>query len=220
MFSSNLRSSADNTSPGSIKESDTMFTGLIEEIGTITNVENQGDSLRVFIGAQTVLDGTRHGDSISVNGVCLTVVDQGTGWWAADVMQETLDRSSLATIEVGTRVNLERAVAVGDRLGGHIVQGHVDATAQLISRTESQNWVVLRFELPTELRRYVVEKGSIALDGTSLTVSAVGEDYFEVSLIPETLSATTHGQLREGQVVNVEVDMIAKYVEKLVAPFH
>lgn len=197
-----------------------MFTGLIEEIGTVRRIESLGDSLRLSIGAQQVLEDTRHGDSISVNGVCLTVVDQGEDWWAADVMQETLDRSSLATIAEGTKVNLERAVAVGDRLGGHIVQGHVDATAALVSRTESDHWVVLRFELPEGLRKYVVEKGSIALNGTSLTVSAVGADYFEVSLIPETLEATTHGELTVGDIVNVEVDMIAKYVEKMVAPLN
>lgn len=195
-----------------------MFTGLIEEIGTVRAIESLGDSLRLRISAQRVLEGTGHGDSISVNGVCLTVVDQGNDWWAADVMQETLNRSSLASIAEGTKVNLERAVAVGDRLGGHIVQGHVDATVALISRTESDHWVVLRFELPPALRKYVVEKGSIALNGTSLTVSATSSDYFEVSLIPETLKATTHGELTVGDIVNVEVDMIAKYVEKMVAP--
>ena len=194
-----------------------MFTGLVEEIGTVTALEPQGDALRLTIDAQTVLSDAALGDSIAVNGVCLTVATLGPGSFTADVMQESLDRTGLGGLQEGSAVNLERAMAVGDRLGGHIMQGHVDGTAQLLTRTSSEHWDVLRFSLPTGLARYVVEKGSIAVNGTSLTVSAVGEDWFEVSLIPTTLPETTHGQLATGDVVNLEVDVLAKYVEKMLA---
>ncbi|WIM69808.1 riboflavin synthase [Corynebacterium suedekumii] len=194
-----------------------MFTGLVEEIGTVTALEPQGDALRLTIDAQTVLSDAALGDSIAVNGVCLTVATLGPGSFTADVMQESLDRTGLGGLQEGSAVNLERAMAVGDRLGGHIMQGHVDGTAQLLTRTSSEHWDVLRFSLPTGLARYVVEKGSIAVNGTSLTVSAVGEDWFEVSLIPTTLAETTHGQLATGDVVNLEVDVLAKYVEKMLA---
>ncbi|MDO5669589.1 MAG: riboflavin synthase [Corynebacterium sp.] len=192
-----------------------MFTGLVEEIGSVDKLQPQGDALRLTIGASTVLTDVSFGDSIAVNGVCLTVVEHTDSWFTADVMQESLDRTGLGQLEVGSRVNLERALAAGARLGGHIMQGHVDGTSTLISRTSSENWDVLRFSLDAALARYVVEKGSIAVNGTSLTVSAVGEDYFEVSLIPTTLAATTHGELAEGEVVNIEVDVLAKYVEKM-----
>ncbi|ALC05999.1 Riboflavin synthase [Corynebacterium deserti GIMN1.010] len=192
-----------------------MFTGIVEELGSIAEVDYLGDSIRMSIAASTVLEGVHLGDSISVNGVCLTVASFDDGHFVADLMQETLDRSSLGTLGVGSKVNLERATAAGGRLGGHIMQGHVDATTTLISRTSSENWDVLRFALPANLARYVVEKGSIALNGTSLTVSSLGEDWFEVSLIPTTLRDTTHGDLAVGDVVNIEVDVIAKYVERM-----
>ena len=192
-----------------------MFTGLVEEIGRVDKLEPQGDALRLTIGAGKVLSDVSFGDSIAVNGVCLTVVEHTDEWFTADVMQESLDRTGLGQLEVGSRVNLERALAAGARLGGHIMQGHVDGTSRLLSRTSSEHWDVLRFSLDAALARYVVEKGSIAVNGTSLTVSAVGEDCFEVSLIPTTLAETTHGELVEGSVVNIEVDVLAKYVEKM-----
>lgn len=192
-----------------------MFTGLVEEIGRVDKLEPQGDALRLTIGAEKVLSDVSFGDSIAVNGVCLTVVEHADEWFTADVMQESLDRTGLGQLEVGSRVNLERALAAGARLGGHIMQGHVDGTSRLLGRTSSEHWDVLRFSLDAALARYVVEKGSIAVNGTSLTVSAVGEDYFEVSLIPTTLAETTHGELAEGSVVNIEVDVLAKYVEKM-----
>lgn len=192
-----------------------MFTGLVEEVGTVAALEPQGDALRLTIEAPKVLADAAFGDSIAVNGVCLTVADFDDRRFTADVMQESLDRTGLGQLRVGSPVNLERALAAGARLGGHIMQGHVDGTSQLLSRTSSENWDVLRFSLGADLARYVVEKGSIAVNGTSLTVSAVGPDWFEVSLIPTTLAETTHGQLAAGDVVNIEVDVLAKYVEKM-----
>ncbi len=192
-----------------------MFTGLLEEVGTVAALEPQGDALRLTIEAPKVLSDAAFGDSIAVNGVCLTVTDFDERRFTADVMQESLDRTGLGQLVVGSPVNLERALAAGARLGGHIMQGHVDGTSRLLSRTSSEHWDVLRFSLGQELARYVVEKGSIAVNGTSLTVSAVGEDWFEVSLIPTTLAETTHGRLAEGDVVNLEVDVLAKYVEKM-----
>ncbi|MBD8030354.1 riboflavin synthase [Corynebacterium gallinarum] len=192
-----------------------MFTGIVEELGSVSGVENLGDSVRLTIAAARVLEDVNLGDSISVNGVCLTVATFEDGHFTADCMQETLDRSSLGSLTVGSPVNLERAMAANGRLGGHIMQGHVDGTTTLLSRESSENWDVLRFALPADLARYVVEKGSIALNGTSLTVSSLGEDWFEVSLIPTTLRETTHGQLQVGDVVNIEVDVIAKYVERM-----
>lgn len=194
-----------------------MFTGIVEEIGTVSRVERMGDSVRLVIEAKEVVSDAKLGCSIAVNGVCLTVTDFNDFSFSADVMQESLDRTSLGALTPGSRVNLERALSVSARLGGHIMQGHVDGTAELISRTPSQNWDVLRFRLDSRLSRYVVEKGSIALNGTSLTVSSVGEDHFEVSLIPTTLRETTHGELELGQKVNVEVDVLAKYVEKMMS---
>lgn len=192
-----------------------MFTGIVEELGSVSGVENLGDSVRLTIAAARVLEDVNLGDSISVNGVCLTVATFEDGHFTADCMQETLDRSSLGSLTVGSPVNLERAMAANGRLGGHIMQGHVDGTTTLLSRESSENWDVLRFALPADLARYVVEKGSIALNGTSLTVSSLGGDWFEVSLIPTTLRETTHGQLQVGGVVNIEVDVIAKYVERM-----
>lgn len=194
-----------------------MFTGLVEEIGTVAKLEPQDDALRVTIAASTVLSDAALGASIAVNGVCLTVAELGDRTFTADVMQESLNRTSLGGLGEGSRVNLERALAAGARLGGHIMQGHVDGTATLLDRTSSENWDVLRFSLPPELSHYVVEKGSIAVNGTSLTVSAVGDDWFEVSLIPTTLAETTHGELAVGDTVNLEVDVLAKYVERMLA---
>jgi riboflavin synthase len=211
-----------------------VFTGIVEEIGTVEVREDQTDSARLRIRARTVLDGVALGDSISVNGVCLTVTDvapadDGAGVWGTDVMAETLRRSSLATAAAGDPVNLERAVTAHTRLGGHLVQGHVDGVGTVLSRTPGEHWEVVRIALPPALARYVVEKGSIAVDGVSLTVSAVsavgaggaGDDtaeadpWFEVSLIPTTLRETTLGRRAPGDPVNLEVDVIAKYVERL-----
>ena len=193
-----------------------MFTGLIEEIGTVEELVPLGDAVRIAVRAPKVTQDAAAGDSIAVDGVCLTVVDNASGTFTADVMRETLDRSRLGSYAPGSRVNLERALAAGQRMGGHIVQGHVDGVAEVVSRTASEHWEVVRFTLPQQLNRYVVEKGSIAVNGTSLTVSAVGEGYFEVSLIPTTLSETTAGALQPGDPVNLEVDVVAKYVEKMV----
>lgn len=200
-----------------------MFTGIIEELGEIVATDDLGDSARLIIRGPAVTVDARHGDSIAVNGVCLTVVDVlPEGRFSADVMAETLNRSSLAVLAVGSQVNLERAAAVNSRLGGHIVQGHVDGTGVVISRSPSENWEVVRIALPREISRYVVEKGSITVDGISLTVSALGTDeplgrgeWFEVSLIPTTLALTTLGSAAVGTPVNLEVDVIAKYVERL-----
>lgn len=195
-----------------------MFTGIVEELGEIVDTENLGDSARFTVRGPVVTTDARHGDSIAVNGVCLTVVDVlPEGRFTADVMAETLNRSSLAVLTAGSPVNLERAAAVNSRLGGHIVQGHVDGTGTVLSRTPSPHWEVVRIALPPGLSRYVVEKGSITVDGVSLTVSAIGDDWFEVSLIPTTLSLTTLGGAAVGKPVNLEVDVIAKYVERLLA---
>lgn len=191
-----------------------MFTGIIEQVGTISAVEPLGDSVRLTIDAPAILDGVVLGDSIAVNGVCLTVAEHTATTFTADCMQETLDRSNLGELHVGSPVNLERAALVNARLDGHIVQGHVDATTTLTSRNSSEHWDVLRFALPPTLARYIVEKGSIAINGTSLTVSALGDDYFEVSLIPITLRDTIFGKLAVGGTVNLEVDVLAKYVER------
>ena len=191
-----------------------MFTGIIAQVGTISAVEPLGDSVRLTIDAPAILDGVALGDSIAVNGVCLTVAEHTAPTFTADCMQETLDRSNLGELHVGSPVNLERAALVNARLDGHIVQGHVDATTTLTSRNSSEHWDVLRFALPPTLARYIVEKGSIAINGTSLTVSALGDDYFEVSLIPIILRDTIFGKLAVGGTVNLEVDVLAKYVER------
>ncbi|BBY77621.1 riboflavin synthase subunit alpha [Mycolicibacterium parafortuitum] len=193
-----------------------MFTGIVEELGEVVAKEDLGDSARLVIRGPVVTSDAGHGDSIAVNGVCLTVVDVLDGdSFSADVMNETLSRSSLRGIDVGARVNLERAAAVSSRLGGHIVQGHVDGTGEIVSRTPSEHWTVVRVSLPAELSHYVVHKGSITVDGVSLTVSGLGDDWFEVSLIPTTLGMTTLGHAAVGSPVNLEVDVIAKYVERL-----
>jgi riboflavin synthase len=193
-----------------------MFTGIVEELGAVEHVEDQGDAVRLTIRAQTVLDDVRPGDSIAVNGCCLTVVDTTADTWTADVMQETLDQTSLRGTRPGDLVNLERAVTPTTRLGGHIVQGHVDGAGEILSRTPSDHWEVVEISMPPTLAKYVVDKGSITVDGVSLTVIAAAEDRFTVSLIPETLARTTLGQRRPGDRVNLETDVIARHVEKLV----
>ncbi|MFL6001964.1 MAG: riboflavin synthase [Nocardioides sp.] len=193
-----------------------MFTGIVEELGTVEHVEDQGDAVRLTIRAQTVLDDVRPGDSIAVNGCCLTVVDTTADTWTADVMQETLDQTSLRGARSGDRVNLERAVTPTTRLGGHIVQGHVDGAGEILSRTPSAHWEVVEISMPPTLAKYVVGKGSITVDGVSLTVVAAAEDRFTVSLIPETLARTTLGKRRPGDRVNLETDVIARHLEKLV----
>ncbi|MGH4030500.1 riboflavin synthase [Actinomycetota bacterium Odt1-20B] len=192
-----------------------MFTGIVEELGEITAVEKLGDASRFRLRGPVVTEGARHGDSIAVNGVCLTVVEHDGDEFTADVMDETLKRSSLGALDVGSRVNLERPTAVGARLGGHIVQGHVDSVGTVVAREPSENWEIVKVSLPAELARYVVEKGSITVDGVSLTVVEAGPDFFTISLIPTTLALTTLGFKQPGDPVNLEVDVIAKYVERL-----
>ena len=195
-----------------------MFTGIVEELGTVENLEDQGDAIRLTVRAEVILDGTGLGDSIAVNGCCLTVAALNSDTWTADVMQETLDKTSLAGLAAGDRVNLERAVTPATRLGGHVVQGHVDDVGQVLSRTEGQHWDLVQISMPDNLGRYLVDKGSITVDGVSLTLVDVQASQFTVSLIPETLARTTLGSRRVGDRVNLEVDVMAKYVEKLLGP--
>jgi len=192
-----------------------MFTGIVEELGEVTAVEQLDDASRFRLRGPVVTEGAKHGDSIAVNGVCLTVVDLGEHEFTADVMAETLNRSSLGALTTGSRVNLERPMALGGRLGGHIVQGHVDGTGRILERRPSENWEIVKISLPAALTRYVVEKGSITVDGVSLTVVDAAPDYFTISLIPTTLALTTLGIKGPGDPVNLEVDVIAKYVERL-----
>jgi riboflavin synthase len=197
-----------------------MFTGIVEELGTVAGVEDQGDAIRLTIHAEHVLADAGLGDSISVNGCCLTVAQRDGDTWTADVMQETLDKTSLAGIAPGDRVNLERAVTPATRLGGHIVQGHVDDVGVVRSRTPSEHWEVVEISMPPGLGRYLVDKGSVTVDGVSLTVVEARDDAFTVSLIPETLARTTLGRRQPGDRVNLEVDVLAKHVEKLLAAGH
>jgi riboflavin synthase len=193
-----------------------MFTGIVEELGEVVRLTDAGgDSAVIAVRGPVVTSDARHGDSISVNGVCLTVIDNSDGVFTADVMGETLRRSSLGALRVGGQVNLERAAALGDRLGGHLVQGHVDGVAQLLGREPGDQWETVRFSLPPQLAKYVVEKGSITVDGVSLTVMAVDDDSFSVGLIPTTSKLTVLGSKDAGDPVNLEVDVIAKYVEKM-----
>lgn len=194
-----------------------MFTGIVEELGRIVSLERGDDSMVLRIRGPLVTSDASPGCSISVNGVCLTVVDVDTDSFTVDVMAETLRRSSLGAARPGAPVNLERAMPADGRFGGHVVQGHVDATTTILSREPGDRWEVVTFALPRELARYVVEKGSITVDGVSLTVSALSEESFSVSLIPTTLEQTTLGSLMVGDTVNIEVDVIAKYVERLLA---
>ena len=192
-----------------------MFTGIVAELGEVAGVEHHGGAARLTIRGST--EGVALGESIAVNGVCLTVTGILGGTFTADVMGETLSRSTLGALTAGAPVNLERSARLADRIGGHLVQGHVDATATIIARTPAEHWDQVRISLPGRIARYVVEKGSIAVDGTSLTVSALGDGWFEVCLIPETLKRTTLGTRKPGESVNLEVDVIAKYVERLLA---
>jgi riboflavin synthase len=198
-----------------------MFTGIVAELGEVAGIEQDGDAARLTIRGST--EGVSAGESIAVNGVCLTVTGIWDQTFTADVMGETLDRSSLGALTPGAPVNLEQSVRLADRLGGHLVQGHVDGTGTIISRTPAAHWDQVRISLPASISRYVVHKGSIAVDGISLTVSALGppgdghdgDTWFEVCLIPETLKRTTMGARQPGEIVNLEVDVIAKYVERL-----
>ncbi|MEV0696577.1 riboflavin synthase [Saccharopolyspora sp. NPDC050389] len=191
-----------------------MFTGIVEELGTIEAVEPLTDGSRLTVAGPVVTEDAKHGDSIAVNGVCLTVVTVGDGRFTTDVVAETLRRSSLKGIAAGDRVNLERAMALGDRLGGHIVQGHVDGTA-VLRGTDADG--LTRFELPQRLSRYLVEKGSITVDGVSLTVVDAGDGEFSIALIPTTKELTTLGRREPGDEVNIEVDVLAKHLERLAA---
>ena len=192
-----------------------MFTGIIEELGEVLAWQPTTDAARITVRGPIAVSDAKHGDSISVSGVCLTVVDRGGDWFTADVMAQTIAMSTLKAAAPGSRVNLERAARLGDRLGGHIVQGHIDGTSELLSVTEGDAWRVLRFSLAAALAPLVAGKGSIAVDGVSLTVSAVGDDWFEVSLIPETLSVTTLGEKKVGDLVNIETDVLARHVERM-----
>jgi riboflavin synthase len=199
-----------------------MFTGIVEEIGAVTAVEPSGDGVRLTVRAPKAVSDAAHGDSISVSGVCLTVVDRGADWFTADVMKQTLDMSTLAGVSSGRSVNLERATVAHGRLGGHIVQGHIDGTGVVLDVQPGAQWRVLRISLPASLAPLVVDKGSIALEGVSLTVSAVSaavepDQWFEVSLIPETLEATTLGRLAPGDAVNLETDILARHVQRLLS---
>ena len=206
---------------------DAVFTGIVEELGEVLALEELPDAARLTVRGPLVTAGAAAGDSIAVNGVCLTVTDASDGTFSADVMGETLSRSSLSALGAGSAVNLERPLRLDGRLGGHLVQGHVDGTGTILERRPGEHWDVLRIAVPPPLARYVVQKGSIAIDGVSLTVSALGPArshsagssegpiWIEVSLIPETLARTTLGRKQPGETVNLEVDMIAKYVERL-----
>ena len=192
-----------------------MFTGIIEELGRVREVEQRGEDARIVIEARTVTEGSRDGDSISVNGVCLTALDLTPDSFAANVSKETLFRSTLGTLRSGSPVNLERAVTPATRLGGHIVQGHVDARGQFLGvESHGESWT-FRFGFPQEISRYLVFKGSITVEGISLTIANLGEDYFEIAIIPKTWELTNFSQLKPGDAVNLEVDVIAKYVERI-----
>ncbi|WP_369275920.1 riboflavin synthase [Streptomyces sp. R11] len=190
-----------------------MFTGIIDELGDVVAIEDLGDAARFRLRGPLVTEGAKHGDSIAVNGVCLTVVETADGEFTADVMAETLKRSSLGALRAGGKVNLERPMALGSRFGGHLVQGHVDGTGTVITRAPTEHWDIVRISLPAKLSSYVVEKGSITVDGISLTVVETGPGSFTVSLIPTTLALTTLGLKQPGELVNLEVDVIAKYVQ-------
>jgi riboflavin synthase len=194
-----------------------MFTGIIEELGSVRSIEERGENARIVIAARVVTEGTNHGDSIAVNGVCLTALDIHDDSFAADVSRETLLRSTLGSLKPGAPVNLERAVTPATRLGGHMVQGHVDARGQFVSvEDHGESWTV-RFAYPQEIARYLVFKGSVAVEGISLTIANLTEDYFEIAIIPKTWEVTNLSHLKPGDGVNLEVDVIGKYVERLLA---
>lgn len=192
-----------------------MFTGIVEELGVVEALVDQGDAIRLTVRGPHVTVDAALGDSVAVNGCCLTVAERDQETFTADVMRETLDKTGLGDLEPGDRVNLERAVTPATRLGGHIVQGHVDGTGTVLARTPSEHWELVEVSVPAPLARYLVPKGSVTVDGVSLTVVDVGDDRFTVSLIPETLARTTLGSRAAGERVNLEVDVIAKYVERL-----
>lgn len=194
-----------------------MFTGIIEELGSVRSIEERGDNARIVINAKTVTEGTKHGDSIAVNGVCLTALDLHDDSFAADVSRETLHRSTLGSLKPGAPVNLERSVTPETRLGGHIVQGHVDARGRFVSVEDlGESWTV-RISYPPEVARYLVFKGSVAVEGISLTIANLTDDYFEIAIIPKTWELTNLSHLKPGDSVNLEVDVIGKYVERLLA---
>jgi riboflavin synthase len=192
-----------------------MFTGIVEELGRVKAIEPQADALRLTIEGPLVVSDANRGDSIAVCGTCLTVVEHDATSFTADVMQETLNLTSLAGIKVGDPVNLERAMTAATRFGGHVVQGHVDGLGEIISRTPSENWELVKVRIPQQLMKYIVLKGSITIDGVSLTVNEVGDDFIGLSLIPETLKLTTLGTKQPGDKVNVEADVMAKHIERL-----
>ena len=194
-----------------------MFTGIIEELGRIRAIEKRGEDARIVIEARTVTEGSRDGDSISVNGVCLTALDVKADSFAADVSKETLFRSTLGDLKEGSPVNLERAVTPATRLGGHIVQGHVDARGKFLgSENHGDSWT-FRFAYPKEIAPYVVFKGSVAVEGISLTIANLTDDYFEFAIIPKTFEVTNFSQLQPGDAVNLEADVIAKYIERILS---
>ena len=196
-----------------------MFTGIIEELGSVRTIDRREGGARLEIAASRVLADARAGDSIAVNGCCLTVVDRGDGWWAADAVIETLERTALGALERDDPVNLERPLRLSDHLGGHLVQGHVDAVGHVAARTPlADGSTRFTFSAPPDALRYVVEKGSVAVDGISLTVAALGDDSFDVAVIPHTLAVTTLGHKDPGAAVNLEADLVAKYVERLLVP--
>jgi riboflavin synthase len=192
-----------------------MFTGIIEELGHVRRIEKNGENARIVIEAHTVIEDTKHGDSIAVNGVCLTALDIKEDSFAADVSRETLDRTTLGRLDTGAPVNLERAVTPATRLGGHIVQGHVDARGKFVSAVDLGGSWTVRIGYPSEIARYLVFKGSVAVEGISLTIANLADDYFEIAIIPKTWDVTNFSQLRPGDEVNLEVDVIAKYVERI-----
>lgn len=194
-----------------------MFTGIIEEVGRIESITEVSQGRRLVVAASRILEDARIGESINTNGVCLTIVERTAGNFACDVSAETLRRTNLGEAVTGTRVNLERALAIGDRLGGHFVQGHIDCTTSFLEkRAEGDSWM-FRFALPAAVARFVSLKGSIATNGVSLTIAALGSDWFEIAIIPHTLVMTNLGDLKSGDHVNAEADMIAKYLERLLA---
>ncbi len=193
-----------------------MFTGIVEELGTISGVKDLGDSIRLQVSGELVRSDLAQGESISVNGACLTAAELTKDGFVADVMLETLNRTSLRGIAVGDKVNLERAMSGAGRFGGHVVQGHVDGVGEIISREPSDNWEVVKVRIPSELAKYVVHKGSITFDGVSLTVNDISDDVVSLSLIPETLRLTTLGEKGVGAKLNVEADILAKHIEKLI----
>ena len=194
-----------------------MFTGIIEELGRVASIEFDGDNARIFIAANVVTDGTKNGDSISVNGVCLTALDVKEDSFSADVSRETLDRSTLGSLTTDSPVNLERAVTPETRLGGHIVQGHVDGRGTFISATQDGDFWTVRIGFPPEFARYLVYKGSVAVEGISLTVASLDDEHFDIAVIPKTWELTNLSSLKPGDAVNLEADVIAKYVERMLA---